>query len=360
MKRMRILTLFMAAALLAFSCGCSLFGGQEEESSSASESSEEEEIDPEYPVTAAGITLTGRPGKVVSLSPSLTEKLYDLGMEDSLAGISDYCDYPDTVLGLPACGTAQLPDLDEIEKIAPHLVLSEGALSDEAMAALDELDIPVAIVPRADSVDSLMNNYLDLARLLEGEQAGGAMGQVFTESYLARLESLRNALSGYTEENGRKKILYLRLLDFTVATGDTFEQQLFDYACLDNIAAAQTDWLYPEEAAKAADGQADFVATDIIYMDDAFVTITMLEQSAFYKGLPAVLKDQYMYISSIALERQSMRTVFMLEDMAAYAYPEADLAAGAAAGDPEADDGGEAEGEAGDETEAEPDGEADE
>lgn len=325
MKRWMDRALLPAVLLMALLCGCGLFG--DKEPPSLPEESEEEHA-PEYPVEAGGIVLSARPGTVVSLAPALTEKLYDLGMQQRLTGVSDYCDFPEEITGLPTCGTAQLPDLEQLEALAPHLVLAEAELPQQVEEALAQLDIPVAVLPHAESVEALMQTYIDLARLLEGDTSGALIAGSLVDDFRGRLDALHAHFSAYTQEAGRKKALYLRLLDFTVATGGTFENELLDTICLDNIAEPYTDWTYPEEQARSAEGLAAFASVDILFMDEAFVTIKDLEGNAFYKGLPATIQDRYLYISSLSMERQSLRSLYMLEDMASAAYPEAGLPAG--------------------------------
>lgn len=322
MNRKRILALVLSLLMLPLA-GCSLFGGNEDQSVSENEQPSDEEVIPEYPVEAAGITLPARPGRVVSLAPALTEKLFDLGMADRLAGVSDYCDYPEAVLPLARCGTAQIPDVQVIEKLNPNLVVSEAALPDEAMAALEAAGIPVAVLLHPESVDGLADSYIALARLMEGETSGAMIGESVADEFRDGLDELHGTLSAYTAENGRKTALYLKDLDFYVATGDTFENELLDMLCLDNIAAGYSGREYPAGDAKSAEGQAAFAGVDIIFMDKDYVTIKDLEQSDFYRGLPATIQDRYLYISSIEMERQSLRTLDLLAEMAQYAYPEA-------------------------------------
>ena len=52
------------------------------------------------------------PRRIVSLTASLTETLFALGLEDRVVGVTDTCDYPETVLdkptrksGLNSCGS---------------------------------------------------------------------------------------------------------------------------------------------------------------------------------------------------------------------------------------------------------------
>ena len=61
------------------------------------------------------------PRRVVSLIPSLTETLFDLGAGDSVAGITDFCMFPEN-LDRPRVGGTKNPRVDEIRALAPDLV----------------------------------------------------------------------------------------------------------------------------------------------------------------------------------------------------------------------------------------------
>lgn len=64
------------------------------------------------------------PRKVVSLVPSLTESLFDLGFGSSVIGITDYCVHPAKALqSLPRLGGPKNPNLDQIRDLKPDLIL---------------------------------------------------------------------------------------------------------------------------------------------------------------------------------------------------------------------------------------------
>ncbi len=311
--------------------GCSLldnlklpFGKDQDASSSQSQEEVLPEEDPEYPVSAAGADLKVRPGKIISLAPSLTEKLYDLKAEDQLVGVSDYCDYPAQTQTLPRCGTALMPNLEQIKELQPHLVLTEAPLSEADTIALQQMNVEIAVLPHAESLDALYSSYHILSVLLNGQTTGGALGEAFTDYFQEQLELISDATAPFAQEKS-VPVLYLRLLDFTVATGDTLEHQLLQAAGLTNIAAEYTQWSYPAPSAQSESGRADFMAVKAIFCDQRDVTIKMLEQSSFYKGLPAVLQDWYLYIDATTFERQSLRMLDTLREMAKYCYPDGDF-----------------------------------
>lgn len=309
--KLKLIAIFMAAAITLSFTGC-LKTDKAPQPEDPEQSDVGGEDNLEYPVNAAGTTLDSRPGIAVSLSPALTEKIKELGFDDRLEGVSDYCKDAD---GKILCGTAKAPDLEAIREILPHLLLTETELLSDDMDALSEMGVAVAVIPHAGSVDALMQNYKDMAMLFDGSKTGAAYGDAFNKKLSDKLAALSgNAL---TEP---KNAVYLRLLDFTVATGDTLESELMELAGFNNIAKQHTGWSYPADA--AADGKADFESLDFIFCDRNSVTIKMLEQSAYYKGLNAVRKDYYLYIDATAFEYQTLRMFDELERMQQYAKGE--------------------------------------
>ncbi|HEX9982468.1 MAG TPA: helical backbone metal receptor [Thermoanaerobaculia bacterium] len=66
-------------------------------------------------------TFSTPPRRVVSLVPSLTESLFDLGAGDSVIGITDFCIFPEG-LTLPRTGGTKNPRVEELRALAPDLV----------------------------------------------------------------------------------------------------------------------------------------------------------------------------------------------------------------------------------------------
>lgn len=314
----KILSLILALLLLAGFAGCNAFSrpgtGSPDE---AAESLPEEDL--EYPVSINGASLAFRPGIIVSLSPAITEKLGDLGLQSRLEGISDYCDAPEGFesAGGARVGTAQRPDIDEITKLSPHLVLTEVELTEAEASAVAAAGAQLAVIPRAGDIGGVLKNYNTLAVLLEGRRTGAALGEAFEKRFMQRYGTIIE--NGLTEP---KNAVYLRELDFTVATGDTLEGWLMDQMGLHNIAGDYTGWTYPGEDAESEAGRENFKSIDFIFCDKRAVTIKMLENSSFYKGLNAVLKDYYLYIDSTAFERQTLRMLDELDRMRLYALGE--------------------------------------
>jgi iron complex transport system substrate-binding protein len=75
-------------------------------------------------VTNDDFVLNHPPQRIVSLVPSLTESILDLGLGQALVGISDYCIYPANLLqDLPRLGGPKNPRVADIIALKPDLVL---------------------------------------------------------------------------------------------------------------------------------------------------------------------------------------------------------------------------------------------
>ena len=71
------------------------------------------------------LTFTKPPERVVSLVPSMTESLFDLGLGSCLVGITDFCIHPAAgVAKVPRLGGVKNPDVARIVALKPDLVIA--------------------------------------------------------------------------------------------------------------------------------------------------------------------------------------------------------------------------------------------
>jgi iron complex transport system substrate-binding protein len=120
---------------------------------------------------ARGITVSFSkpPQRIVSLLPSLTETVCELGQCARLVGVDRYSNFPKEVLQLPQVGGGLDPNIEAVVALKPDVVLI--ATSSRASARFEELGLKVlALEPKthADVRDVLEK----LAQLLEVKDAG--------------------------------------------------------------------------------------------------------------------------------------------------------------------------------------------
>jgi ABC-type Fe3+-hydroxamate transport system substrate-binding protein len=70
------------------------------------------------------VFLEDTPQRIVSLVPSQTELLFDLGLNESVVGLTRFCAHPaPKVKGKTVIGGTKDPDLDAIRKLQPDLII---------------------------------------------------------------------------------------------------------------------------------------------------------------------------------------------------------------------------------------------
>lgn len=84
------------------------------------------------------------PQRVVSLVPSMTESLFDLGLGERVVGITEYCVRPaEAHQRLPHVGGTKNPDIDKIVSLRPDLVI----MNDEENRQADAETLQAAGIP---------------------------------------------------------------------------------------------------------------------------------------------------------------------------------------------------------------------
>jgi ABC-type Fe3+-hydroxamate transport system substrate-binding protein len=167
--------------------------------------------------------------RVVSLVPSATETLRDLGIEP--VACTRFCEQPD----LPAVGGTKNPDVDAIVALAPDVVV----MNDEENRA-EDADALVAAGLRVHSMSPRSVADVGPTMIALGETVGVGVPERFAagewESWLAE--------QAVTPERARAAVLVWRRPWMTM-NGDTYGSSLLEAIGIDNVFAGDHD-RYPE------------------------------------------------------------------------------------------------------------------
>ncbi len=106
--------------------------------------------------------------KIVSLTPSLTKELVDLGLTDNIVGATSFCDIAATNKGL-IIGTAVTVNLEKVLLLEPDLVFASGLTKDNTINALKKNGIKVYKFGKMKSFDDICNHFLELGKLVNKE-----------------------------------------------------------------------------------------------------------------------------------------------------------------------------------------------
>ena len=110
------------------------------------------------------ITLAGPPQRIVSILPSLTETVCELGYCARLVGVDRYSNYPESVKALPQVGGGLDPNVEAIVALRPDVVLM--AKSARVGERLEALGIKVVALEPKTHAD-VQRVILKIGQLLE-------------------------------------------------------------------------------------------------------------------------------------------------------------------------------------------------
>ncbi|MGH8800112.1 MAG: helical backbone metal receptor [Casimicrobiaceae bacterium] len=168
--------------------------------------------------------VASRTARIVSLVPSLTELLFDLGLGAQVVGRTGFCIHPrDAVRSVPKLGGTKDVAVDRLLALAPtHLVVNIDENRRETVDALAR-GVPHVVVTHPLVPDDNLSLYRMFGAIFDrGEQA-----EALAARYVTAREALRAAVAGVPDE----RVLYLiwRKPWYTVARS-TYVSAMLDLA----------------------------------------------------------------------------------------------------------------------------------
>jgi iron complex transport system substrate-binding protein len=128
---------------------------------------------------------SGRPQRIISLAPSVTEILFALGAGRQMAACTRLCNYPPEARRLPRIGDMHI-DLEAVVGLAPDLIVAESITPEEIVRRLQALGLPVLQVD-----SSTLEGYMTTLKVLGQATGHQEEARRLQESLAAKLASLR-------------------------------------------------------------------------------------------------------------------------------------------------------------------------
>ncbi len=127
--------------------------------------------------TRSATQINTDPQRIISLSPSITETLFALGLDNRVVAVSDYCDFPTKVLDLPKIGGLINPNIEAILSLQPDLVIL-SANQQRTITQLQQLSIPTLAV-KSTTLSDIKNTIKAIGqRTSQQQQAQKLLGSL--------------------------------------------------------------------------------------------------------------------------------------------------------------------------------------
>ena len=252
--------------------------------------------------------------RIVTLAPNLTETIYALGLEDRLAGDTDYCDTPAAAKSKPHVGNPQNPSLEAIVALHPDLVLATTSINRlETADALTRLGIAV-YTSNPQTVRGMLDSTRRMADLMGASEQGAAL--------VARLQQRLDALHTRLADTPMAHVLFVVWLQPLSTIGqNTFIADALRYAGAESVVLSDRNWpeLSIEEVFRL---QPDYIVFAENHGEDAATELADLRARPSWRDLDAVETGHVVNVNEEAL-RPSPGLVDAIEQLAHQLHPEA-------------------------------------
>lgn len=230
--------------------------------------------------TGVEIWLEDVPQRIVSLTPSITELLFDLGLNQQIVGITNHCSYPEVkTRQKERVGELKNPDIEKIRALNPDLIL--GNRRENLKEVIEELrqDFPIWLSD-VKCVEDACSMIRSIGEIVEKQPSA---------QWLATKIEERFAELGVEQKSKVKRVAYLVWRKpWMVAGSETFSSAVLEIAGLENVFQNGED--YPE----ITDAQLRKVEPELVMLPSEpyhFNERNVLEMRALCPGATVSLVD---------------------------------------------------------------------
>ena len=263
--------------------------------------------------------------KIVSMAPSTTRVLTDLGLADKLLAVDTYSAmYQPELAALPQFDM-MTPDAEQLAALQPDVIFITGmslAGGDNPYQALIDLGIAVVQIPSSSSIADIQKDVRFI-----GECVGKAEGaKTLVDEMQAAIDEIA-AIGATIQEKKTVAVEVAALPYLCYAGGNTYLDEMIRLIGAENAYGDGEPWAsVTEEAAVAVNP--DVILTCISYIDDPVAEIMGREG---WGEVAAIQNGQVYRLDDESTNQPNHRIVIALREMAEAVYPEAYGEADAAA-----------------------------
>ena len=244
---------------------------------------------------------------IVSLAPSITRVIVDVGLAERLVAVDTYSLGIEGVPAEVAAFDMMVPDVEQLVALFPDVVLVSSMMlvdGDDPLKTLSDLGICVAYIPSSNSIADILADVLFIGQVTGAPEAAQALCDTFTAAMDSLPAETDAPVSVYFEISSLPSLYSLG--------SDTFLNEMITLLGGQNIFEDQTGWLVAsEEAIIAANPEIIFTNED--WLEGAVDNILA---RAGWENISAVQNGRVYLINSDASSQPNHRIMEALEQMA--------------------------------------------
>ncbi|WGI16810.1 helical backbone metal receptor [Methanonatronarchaeum sp. AMET-Sl] len=233
---------------------------------------------------------------IISISPSNTEVIYELGLGDKVIGVTDWCDYPSEAVETDSVGSYDNPSIETIIDKNPDVVFASSEQEDSIVNQLEKKGISVIVI-HPGSYENLLE-AIELIANVSGVEENG-------EALISEIEEQINDVKDKVAEYDERDTLYITWADepMWVAGQGTYQNDLLELTGANNVIDQEGHIAINYETL------VDINPEVMLLTEHAGMTVTELLDESKLEGIDAIDNDEVYVILEDETTRASPRIV---------------------------------------------------
>ena len=259
------------------------------------------------------VTFDEVPETIVSLQPSNTEILFELGVGEQIIGATDFDTYPEAAQEIERVSTSTVINAERILELDPDVVIAYTIGDETQITQLEDAGLKVFVIASAATFDDVYSDIIQLSEVMGVEDKG--------EKVVADIKAQIETVQEKTANVDTKKKAYYEVSpapDLWTTGSSTFQQEIMDHANVENIFADQKSWISVTEE-DVITRNPEIIITPATYMENAVEEI--LGRTGWEK-IQAVTDQAVYLVDGDIMSRPGPRIGEAVEIMAQSVYPE--------------------------------------
>lgn len=260
------------------------------------------------------VVIDREPQRIISLAPSNTEILFALNLGERIAGVTEYCDYPQEANNKEKIGGFSTPNIEKVISLNPDLVIATS-MHQKAVEELERLGVPVIVLfPK--KVSDVLNNITLIGRATGQEDVAEGL----VKDLKARMDAVTDK-TGKIPEGKRPRVYYEVWHDPLITAGpDTFVDDLITLAGGINI-AGDSKTSYPEISLEVVI-QKDPQIFIYSHHGNSRQEIEQIYSRQNWQDISAIKNKRVYIIDQNLVQRATPRLIDGLEELAKMLHPD--------------------------------------
>lgn len=258
--------------------------------------------------------------RIISMAPSTTEILLDLGLGDKIVAI----DYNAKGLkgqkglgeGIPEFDMMS-PDIEKLVSLKPDIVFTSGMSNLEGKAEpfkpLRDLGVCVADIPTSNSIEAIKEDIIFIADITNTSEKG----KEIVKSIDAEVDKIAQIGKSITE----KKTVYFEIAAapnmYSFGSG-VFLNEIIELVGATNVFKDYESWINVSEESIVA-ANPDVILTNVNYIDDP---VAEIKSRKGWENIKAIKNSEVYYIDNNASNLPNHNFVKAMKEIAKAIYPD--------------------------------------